>query len=381
MSENVTYLSPNGQNVSYGTGTVTQMLVGTIDGVVTLDRKLRGKPWVEASRGLKGLHISALLCEPGSGKLLAGCHADGGLWINDDGLADDWREVTSGLRHRHIYSLAMRETDGHVTLFAGASPAALYRSDDLGESWVEITSLTAVSGSDKWTFIPPPHHPHVKNIVFHPTEPETFFVLVEQGALLKTSDDGATWREIESYVGADDESWREVHRLMIHPHDGDLMYLATGEGLYRSRDGGGTFDNVHHRGERMGYPEFLFLDPSDHKTVWMGGSHLNPTEWFKDGIADSTILQSRDQGDNWTEPNAGFPNPVIGAFEAMSMHLWYGGMMLVIGTATGEIWATDDYCRSWVCLDDDVPSLSKEDHHLPFMSDEDRAAAMAARGL
>jgi hypothetical protein len=56
-------------------------------------------------------------------------------------------------------------------------------------------------------------------------------------------------------------------------------------------------------------------------------------------------------------------------------------MMIVIGTATGEIWATDDYCRSWVCLDDDVPSLSKEDHHLPFMSDADRAAAMAARGL
>ena len=30
---------------------------------------------------------------------------------------------------------------------------------------------------------------------------------------------------------------------------------------------------------------------------------------------------------------------------------------------------------------DDVPPLSKEDHHLPFMSDEDRAAAMAERGL
>jgi photosystem II stability/assembly factor-like uncharacterized protein len=199
--------------------------------------------------------------------------------------------------------------------------------------------------------------------------------------LLKTTDDGATWTELDGYVSETDKSWREVHRLMIHPQTPDLMYLATGEGLYRTRDGGQTFDNVHHRGQRMGYPEFLFLDPSDHKTVWMGGSHLNPTEWFKDGIADSTVLQSRDQGNSWTEPNAGFPNPVIGAFEAMSMHLWYGGMMLVIGTATGEIWATDDFCRSWVCLDDDVLPLSKEDHHLPFMSDEDRAAAMAERGL
>jgi len=56
-------------------------------------------------------------------------------------------------------------------------------------------------------------------------------------------------------------------------------------------------------------------------------------------------------------------------------------MMLVIGTATGELYATDDHCRSWVCLYDDAPAFSKEDHHLPFMSDEERAAAMADRGL
>jgi photosystem II stability/assembly factor-like uncharacterized protein len=379
MTDNITYLSPNGQNTSYGTGTVTRMFVGTVDGVVTLDRRLRGKPWAETARGLKGLHVGALLHEEGSAKFFAGCHADGGLWVSEDG--GDWHRLTEGLAHDHFYSLAARDHNGVVTLFAGASPAALYRSDDLGETWSEISALRAVPGSDAWTFIPPPHHPHVKNIVFHPTEPETFFVLVEQGALLKTTDDGVTWTELGGYASAEDKSWREVHRLMIHPHDPDLMYLATGEGLFRTRDGGLSFTNVHHRGERMGYPEFLFLDPSDHKTIWMGGSHLNPTEWFKDGIADSTILQSRDQGDSWTEPNAGFPNPVIGAFEAMSMHLWYGGMMIVIGTATGEIWATDDYCRSWVCLDDDVPPLSKEDHHLPFMSDEDRAAAMAARGL
>jgi photosystem II stability/assembly factor-like uncharacterized protein len=381
MTDNITYLSPNGQNVTYGTGTVTRMLIGTVEGVVTLDRKLRGKPWVETARGLKARHISSLLSEPVSGKLFAGCHGDGGLWVSEDGGGADWRRIDANIAHKHIYSLSARNIDGAVTLFAGTSPAALYRSNDLGESWMQVSSLNAVPGSDKWTFIPPPHHPHVKNIVFHPTEPQTFFVLVEQGALLKTTDDGATWTELDGYASETDKSWREVHRLMFHPHDPDLMYLATGEGLFRTRDGGDSFVNVHNRGERMGYPEFLFLDPSDHKTIWVGGSHLNPTEWFKDGIADSTILQSRDQGDNWTEPNGGFPNPVIVAFEAMTMHLWYGGMMLVIGTAIGEIWATDDYCRSWVCLDDDVPPLSKEDHHLPFMSDEDRAAAMAARGI
>ena len=382
MSENITYLSPNGQNVTYGTGTVTRILAGTVEGVVTLDRKLRGKPWVETARGLAGRHVGALLHEPGSGRLFAGCHGDGGLWVSEGGdAADDWRRLEGGLDRPHIYALAARTAGDAVTLFAGTSPAALYRSDDLGETWSPLASLNEMPGSDKWTFPPPPHHPHVKSIVFHPARPATFFVLIEQGGLFRTDDDGKTWTELDAYSDPSDVAWRDVHRLLIHPEDHDLMYLATGEGLYRTRDGGATFRNVHGRGERMGYPDFLFLDPTDRKSILMAGARRGPSEWFRDGIADSTVLRSASQGDKWTEPNAGFPNPVVGAFEAMSMHLWYGGMMLVIGTATGEIYATDDNCRAWVCLDDHLPPISKDDHHLPFLSDADRAAARAARGL
>ncbi|MGB0631164.1 MAG: WD40/YVTN/BNR-like repeat-containing protein [Alphaproteobacteria bacterium] len=381
MTENITYLSPNGQNVSYGTGTVTRIYAGTVRGVVTLDRQLRGKPWIETARELDDLHVGSLLFEDGSGRLFAGCHHDGGLWVAENGGEGDWHRLDNGPDRPHIYSLSSRKIDGRVTLFAGTAPAALYRSDDLGETWTEVSALRNVPDADKWTFIPPPHLPHVKNMAFHPSDPDTYFVLVEQGALLKTTDDGASFTEIDAYAAPGDRQWNEVHRLLIHPTDPALMYLATGEGLYRTRDGGASFENVLHGGPRMGYPEFLYLDPSDHKTVLMAGSRLNPTEWFRDGIADSTILRSIDQGDSWTEPNAGFPNPVIGAFEAMSMHLWYGGMMLVIGTATGELYATDDYCRSWVCLYDAAPAFSKDDHHLPFMSDEERAEAMAERGL
>lgn len=389
MTENISYLSPNGQTTTYGTGTVTRMFVGTIDGVVMLDRKLRGKPWVETGRGIAGRHVAALLFEPGSGRLFAGCHADGGLWVSDNGGEGEWRRLENGLDTAHIYSLAARATGEGVTLFAGTAPAGLYRSDDLGENWSDVSGLKDVPGAADWTFTPPPHHAHVKDVVFHPTEPETVFALIEQGGLYKTTDDGATWRELDAYAhlpledgprGGGGDS-RELHRLLIHPDDADLMYLATAQGLYRTNDAGETFERVQGQGARVGYPEFLFVDPTDHVSILLAGSRLNPTEWFNDGIADSTVQRSRNQGDSWTEVNAGFPNPVIGAFEAMSMHLWYGGMMLVIGTATGEIYATDDNCRSWVCLTDNVPPVSKEDHHLPFLSDADRAVAMKARGL
>lgn len=60
---------------------------------------------------------------------------------------------------------------------------------------------------------------------------------------------------------------------------------------------------------------------------------------------------------------------------------WDGGMMMAVGTATGEVYASEDKGASWVCIADNVTPVSKDDHHLPFLSEEDRAAAMEHRNI
>ena len=381
MSEITAYLSPNGQSVTQGDGPATRILVATLRGVVTLRRDRPDAKWQFVDRSLADRHVGELVFEPVSGKLFAGCHADGGLWVSADGTGARWRPLTKGLDRSHIYALATRRVGEQVTLFLGTSPAALYRSDDLGESWSEITSIRDVPDTDKWTFPPPPHIPHVKHIVFHPTEPKTLYVLVEQGAFLTSVDDGRTWTDLTAYSDPRDTAYRDVHRLLIDPREPTIFWLATGEGLYRSRDGGATWDHLMRRGERMGYPDFLFLDPRDGHTLYMGGSHLNPRRWYESGKAESTVLRSTDHGRTWMELNRGLPDPVVGAFEAMSQHVWDGGMMLVIGTATGEVYASEDGGASWNCIADDVAPISKDDHHLPFLSPEERKRAMELRGI
>jgi photosystem II stability/assembly factor-like uncharacterized protein len=382
MAEVTTYLSPNGQQYTRDAGPATRIMIATLHGVATLARDAPGAPWRLAGRSLADRHVGQLVFEPRSGKLFAGCHADGGVWVSDDGAGADWRPLTRGLDRPHCYAMAARDNGGKVTVFLGTSPAGLYRSDDLGESWTELANIHDVPDRDKWTFPPPPHIPHVKQIAFHPAEPDTLFVLVEQGAFLKSTDDGATWTDLAGYSDPGDEAYRDLHRLLIVPNDPDTFFLATGIGLYRSDDAGKTYEHLTVRGvDRMGYPDFLFLDPDDDGTIYMGGSHLNPSDWYKTGAAKSCVMRSADRGRTWLELDNGMPDPMVGAFEAMTQHVWDGGMMLLAGTATGEIYATEDRGASWQRISDEVAPVSKDDHHLPFMSEAERKEAMAHRGL
>jgi photosystem II stability/assembly factor-like uncharacterized protein len=374
-----TYLSPNGQDTTRGDGPATRILIATVEGVATLSRETPDAPWRLTGRSLEHRHVGSMVYEPVSGKLFAGAHSDGGLWVSDDGEGRSWRELTHGLDRRHIYSLATRRMGDKVTIFAGTQPAALYRSDDFGETWRELDNLRKVPGTEKWTFPPPPHIAHVKSTIFHPEDPTTIFALVEQGALLKSADDGETWSELDSYSDPNDTVYRDTHRMLIGKDSPNVFYLATGEGIYRSDDGGASWEHLILRSDRGGYTDFLFFKPGDENAIFMGGASLDPGRWRKEGLADSHVMLSTDRGATWTGLAEGLPSPVIGAFEAMTLHQWDGGMMLVVGTATGQVYASENEGASWTCIAENVTPVSKDHHHIAFLPPEQAEVAMAAR--
>ena len=89
-------------------------------------------------------------------------------------------------------------------------------------------------------------------------------------------------------------------------------------------------------------------------------------------------MKSADGGKTWIELDHGLPKPVVGAFEAMGLHHWPDGMMLTLGTATGQIYVSEDRGASWECIADGIAPVSKDDHHFPFMPPEARKRAMEA---
>ena len=368
-------LSPNGRSQTKSEAPAMSMLAGTVKGVYHLQRDSLAGRWQMAGRSLEGRHVSSLLYEPRSELVFAGCHANGGLFASSDG-GRTWEERTNGLESRHVYSLAALEREGQVVLYAGSEPAGLHRSYDLGQTWQPLPALRDVPGTEKWTFPPPPHIAHVKNVVFDQRRP-AIYAAVEQGALLRSYDAGETWHEIETYATPEDSQYKDIHRLALAPSNPDIIYMTTGVGLYKSADAGETWQRLTRESDRVGYPDPLFIDPQDENTVFIAGGEGGPANW-RTGFSNATVLRSRDGGASWQDVRNGLPAPARGNFEAMSLHQSADGVSLYIGTATGEIYGSDDRGDSWQLLASGLPAFSKSNHYRWFLPEEERRSVEAA---
>ncbi|HWH78986.1 MAG TPA: sialidase family protein, partial [Candidatus Binatus sp.] len=234
-------LSHGGSTIYSSPTPSTQILVGTREGAITIERD--GSTWQVARRALSDKHISAIVQEPESGVIFAGAFQGGVHASADNGKT--WQERGKGMSQNNVYSLAAKNINGRVRVFAGTEPAHLFVSDDLGINWSELASLRAVPSVPKWNFPAPPHIGHVKHINFDPDNPTTMYASVEVGGLLRSTDSGAHWEEFPSL-------YEDVHRLMIHPTDSRFLYAVTGRGLYVGPEAGAHWEQWTHREDEVG---------------------------------------------------------------------------------------------------------------------------------
>jgi photosystem II stability/assembly factor-like uncharacterized protein len=344
------------------------MLVATVEGVFALERTETSEGWGVRDQALRGAHVGSLLYLAEPGLIFAGAHS-GGLFVSeDDGTT--WVRAMSGIaaEHEHIFSLTAQVAGNQTVLWAGTQPAALYRSEDLGKTWHEVPAIRSVSDLTQWTFPAPPHEAHVKHVAFHPKRPQTLFVCVEQGALLRSDDGGQTWRELTGYTSSQDLWYRDAHRIAIARVNPEKIYFASGEGLYTSDDGGETWAHLTTRFDRIGYPDALFIDPRDDRTIYVAGGATSPDQWRKTGEGNPGVLRSTDGGATWKELREGFPERLRGNIEAMSLHRWVRTNAFYVGTAVGDVFASEDGGEEWEHIASGLPPISKVGHYKAFLA-------------
>lgn len=166
--------------------------------------------------------------------LLAPSH--GGLSVYRDGT---WSEVSGQIRGFSGFSVAEHAiySSGHARPGVPVKDAVgLLRSRDGGRNWTALAP--ALAGKADFRFLAAGY----RSKAIYVFNAQLSAVMPERG-LYVTLDEGRVWRRAAAR-GLEDE----IHGISAHPTRADVVAIATGRGLYFSRDGGNSFARLDRRG-------------------------------------------------------------------------------------------------------------------------------------
>jgi photosystem II stability/assembly factor-like uncharacterized protein len=266
-----------------------------------------------------------------------------------------------GLQYRHLgpfrggRSAAVAGVPGKPNLFYfGATGGGVWRTKDGGQSWENISdgyfggSIGAVTVSE-----------YDPNVIYVGGGEKTVRGNVSYGyGMWKSVDAGKSW----SAIGL--ENSRHISRIRIHPQNPDLVYAAVmgdlykptqERGVYRSRDGGKSWQRILFANENAGAVDLTF-DPTNPRILYATTWRIRRTPYsLESGGEGSDIWKSTDGGDSWKKlsDKKGLPKGprgIIGiaASPARPDRLW-----AIIEAADGGVYRSDDGGENWQKLNDD----------------------------
>ncbi len=176
--------------------------------------------------------------------------------------------------------------------------------------------------------------------------------------LYKSMDAGRTWKRIGL------ENTRQIARVRVHPKNPDLVYVAAlghvwapneDRGLYRSKDGGKTWEKIFSRGPKAGAIELVF-DPTNANVLYTGFWEAYRKPWdLESGGPGSGIFKSTDGGDTWTEltKNPGLPKGVIGNVGLTVSPANPDRIYALIEAEEGGVFRSDNAGKTWTKVNDE----------------------------
>ncbi len=265
----------------------------------------------------------------------------------------EWRLIGPH-RGGRVVAVAGHPTE-RGTFYFGACAGGVWKTTNGGSHWENISDGqfgTAAVGALAVAEADP-------NVIYAGTGEATIRSNVSHGdGVYKSTDGGRTWRN----VGLRDT--RHIGAIVVHPRDPEVVYVAAlghawgrneERGVFRSTDGGATWEKVLYKSDRAGAID-LALDPTNprllYATLWQAQRYPHA---MHSGGEDSGLWQSTDGGDTWTEitRNRGLPDGTIGKI-GVAVAPRPGRAWALIEAEQGKsgLYRTEDYGASWERVSD-----------------------------
>lgn len=240
------------------------------------------------------------------------------------------------------------------TYYFGAVAGGMWKTTDGGLNWKPLWDKFSEAS------------PSVGAIAIAPSDPNVIYVgtgeacirgnIVMGNGVYKSTDAGKTWK----YTGLRDT--HSIGRMIVHPKDPNTVYVAalghpfgpnTTRGIFRSRDGGKTWQRILYVDDKTGGIDIQF-DRSNPGILFAGMWQTVRKPWtMESGGPGSGLYRSADGGDTWTKLTGhGLPEGTIGRIGVATTSN-PNRIYALIEAEKGGLFRSDDAGEKWQLVNDD----------------------------
>jgi photosystem II stability/assembly factor-like uncharacterized protein len=238
--------------------------------------------------------------------------------------------------------------------YMGATGGGVFKTTNAGVSWSPVTDGQVKTGSVGALAVAASD----PNVVYAGMGESCIRGNVSHGdGVYRSTDAGKTW----THVGL--RGTMQIGRVRVHPRDPELVYVAAlghtwgpspERGVFRSRDGGGTWSKVLYVDDKTGVVD-LAMDEANPRVLYAASWQVQRTPWsLESGGPGSALHKSTDGGDTWKKLDGkGLPKGPWGRIGVSVSPARPERVFAMIEAEDGGLYRSDDAGDTWQRTNDD----------------------------
>ncbi|MBN1939652.1 MAG: hypothetical protein JW843_08700 [Candidatus Aminicenantes bacterium] len=262
-----------------------------------------------------------------------------------------------------------------MTFYMGSTGGGIWKTTDAGRAWTNISDgffATPSIGAIRVA-------PSAPNIIYAGTGSDGIRSNVITGrGVYKSTDEGKTW----SFLGLGDTG--QIGAVEIHPANPDIVFVAAlghpfgpnpDRGVFRTRNGGATWENVLFLSDRTGAVD-LEIAPGRPDTIYASMWRGERKPWtIISGGGEDGVFRSTDGGTTWKRLTEGLPSGLVGksdlAVSAAAPDRLY--ILLEAPEGEGGLYRSDDRGGHFTLVSTYAPLLDRPFYYCNLDADPTNA--------
>ncbi|MEO0690957.1 MAG: glycosyl hydrolase, partial [Pseudomonadota bacterium] len=268
--------------------------------------------------------------------------------------AFELRNIGPAFMSGRIADIAIVQDDP-ATWYVAVGSGGVWKTENAGTTWTSI-----FDGQGAYS---------IGTVALDPSDPNRVWVGTGENnggrhlgfgdGIYRSNDGGKTWQNLGL------KQSEHISKIIVHPEDPNTVWVASqgplwspgGErGVFKTTDGGKTWENVLASGEYTGATDML-IDPRNpdrlYAAMWQ---HHRTVAAYVGGGPESGLYKSEDGGETWEELKTGLPTGNMGKIGMAISPIRPDVVYAAIETdrREGGLWRSENRGASWTKMSDEV---------------------------